>query len=128
MTHKKRASDSKQVVHLLEMPNGGASDIALKTEVTEITSAVKRLIALRPVTWRWKRSTSNQSLQYGFIAQEVEKIFPELVSEKRRGDGTEYKYLSSKSLLPYLVRALIEQQQQIDTLQRRIDSHKDTRG
>ncbi len=115
---------TQAVVQLLEMPNGGASDIALKKGVEDLDLALERITALRPVTWYWKSDTSSTNLQHGFIAQEVEDVLPELVSEKTRADGTSYKTLSSKALLPYLIKALKEQQEQIDALKVQIEASK----
>lgn len=120
MSQSEKISDKTTVVSLLEMPNGGASDITLKKNTTEITTALKSVTALRPVTWHWKTDHDDQELQYGFIAQEVEKVFPNLVTTTRGKDGISRKFLSTKGLLPYLVKALGEQQEQINTLHRKI--------
>ncbi len=100
------------------MPNGGASDANLKVNVVEVETALERVLALRPVTWSWKDDTNER--EYGFIAQEVEKIFPELVSVKKWKDGTSRKFLLTKGLLPYLIKALDEQEQQITLLSKRL--------
>lgn len=51
MRHPKKVSNRVAVVQLMEMPNGGASDVVLKKHVTEISSVLERVLALRPVTW-----------------------------------------------------------------------------
>lgn len=104
----------------MEMPNGGASDITLKNDMTEISGALDRIRALRPVTWFWKTDRNKRRLQHGFIAQEVEEIFPELVEDQVWKDGTDRKHLSTKELIPYLVSAIAEQQQQIDELRHKL--------
>lgn len=107
----------------MEMPNGGGSDVTLKQDIAEVGAALQRVVKLRPVTWRWKEGLEeyNESgMQYGFIAQEVEKIFPDLVVTKKWKDGSTRKFLLSKGLLPYLVKALEEQQRQIEQLETRI--------
>jgi hypothetical protein len=112
--HSKTVSDATRVVQL--MPNGGGSDITLKKNVLAISDALKQVLALRPVTWNWKTSGDDR-LQYGFIAQEVEDIFPDLVEVKKWKDGTQRKFLSTNELMAYLVVAIKEQQVQIDKLQ-----------
>lgn len=69
--------------------------------------------------------SKNEQLQYGFIAQEVEKVLPNLVTTVEWEDGTERKFLSTKGLIPYLVKALEEQQQQIDSLNQRVKNRED---
>lgn len=120
MGHSKRKSNTISVVQLMEMPNGGASDLVFKKDIVEVSSALNRILALRPVTWHWKSDTDEQNLQHGFIAQEVEKIFPELV-EVREQDNAPYKFLLTKGLLPYLVKAIEEQQAQIDALRQELE-------
>lgn len=112
--HSKTESDATQVVQL--MPNGGGSDVTLKKNVSAISAALKQVLTLRPVTWNWKTG-GDDKLQYGFIAQEVEDIFPELVELKTWKDGTPRKFLSTNELMAYLVAAIKEQQAQIDKLQ-----------
>ena len=59
------------------------SDIRLKTAVRDLPheASLPALMKLRPVSFRWKDAKKNaeQGQQMGFIAQEVEKIFPNLV-------------------------------------------------
>ena len=120
MTSGKKLSPATKVIQLSNMPNGGASDLLLKEDVVEVTDALKRILALRPVTWYWKHEPSNKVRQHGFIAQEVEEIFPELVTIQNWDDDTSRKFLSTKELLPYLVKAIEEQQQQIKSLRQKI--------
>lgn len=112
--HSKTVSGATRVVQL--MPNGGGSDLTLKKNVLAISDALKQVLALRPVTWNWKTDRDTRR-QYGFIAQEVEDIFPDLVEVKEWKDGTPRKFLSTNELMAYLVVAIKEQQVQIDKLQ-----------
>jgi hypothetical protein len=113
-------SDPSKVVHLREMPTGGGSDYTLKKNILDIPSTLDRVLSLRPVSWDWKDAALNQQPEYGFIAQEVEKIFPELVYDDVWADGTTRKFIEAKKLLPYVVLALQEQQAQIDQLQKEL--------
>jgi hypothetical protein len=47
-------------------------------------------------------------LQYGFIAQEVEAQFPDLVSEHKWIDGSNKKFLNMSGLVPYAIGAIKE--------------------
>lgn len=48
----------------------------------------------------------------GFVAQEVQELFPELVEEDKEG----YMYVDYVGLIPVLVESVKEQQEQIDEL------------
>lgn len=109
------------VVQLISMPNGG-SDRRFKKEVQPIDNSLEKVLKLRPITWYWKTDTQSMDLQYGFIAQEVEKIFPHLIEEKEQEDGSTRKYMSTGDLIPYLTQALKEQQEQLTALRRQLDS------
>lgn len=61
---------------------GSYSDIRLKENVTDLPSQFAALLALRPVEFDYK---DNSGHQLGFIAQEVEEIYPDLVSEADDG-------------------------------------------
>lgn len=95
------------------MPNGGGSDHTLKMNIAELPEVLKKVLALRPVSWDWKETNERE---YGFIAQEVEANMPDLVYTDTWTDGTTRKHISTKELLPYFVGAIQEQQKQIDAL------------
>jgi septal ring factor EnvC (AmiA/AmiB activator) len=58
--------------------------------------------------------------QIGVIAQEVEKVFPELVTTSDRG----YKMVDYSKFTPVIIEAMKEQQKQIDRQQKLIESAK----
>jgi hypothetical protein len=102
--------------------NGGliscSSDIRLKKNVENITYGLSDLMTLRPVDFNWKSDNDGSSKSLGFIAQEVEPLMPELVSED---PGTGYKQLNSLGLIPILTKSIQEQQQEIYNLRSKID-------
>src|SRR5713101_428217 len=55
------------------------SDGRLKKDVRDLASGIETLLKLRPVTFRWK-AEEDKSHHFGLIAQEVEKVVPEVVS------------------------------------------------
>lgn len=92
------------------------SDRRLKTDIQDIDAPLDTVRALRGVTYAWKdRDTSEQ---IGFIAQEVEAVLPQLVSDGENG----YKSVSYANLTAVLVEAVKEQQKQIDSLEAKLDS------
>ena len=76
------------------------SDETLKTNVNPITNAINILKRVIPVEFNWK-STGNKS--YGVIAQQLETILPELVSENNGIKSVEYT-----ALMGFLISAVIE--------------------
>jgi hypothetical protein len=56
------------------------SDRNLKKNIEDLKDDENKILDVRPVSFNWKKSFSkNETQQYGFIAQEIQKIFPNLV-------------------------------------------------
>lgn len=97
------------------------SDERYKTAIKPIENALKKVEQLNGVNYFWntkafpKNGFSN-TLQTGLIAQQVETIFPELVSTNEIG----YKSVDYVSLTAVLVEAIKEQQQKITQLEMQI--------
>jgi hypothetical protein len=86
------------------------SDVRLKTNITDTSLGGLEIInGLRVVDFNWL-SNPQGSLHHGFIAQEVQEVFPYMINQEDSGT-----YTTSKSLLiPVLVKAVQEQQVQLD--------------
>ncbi len=82
-----------------------ASDSRLKHDIASIdaTDALTKLSALNPVLYRYNWQTSSDPLIAGFVAQEFESIFPDLV---KTDPITGYKSLSYAPLMPYVISAI----------------------
>ena len=78
--------------------------------------ALTKLQGLRGVSFNWKDNAQNANTQIGLIAQEVEKVLPELVST----DSDGYKSIAYGKLTAVLVEAIKAQQLQIERLENRI--------
>lgn len=96
-----------------------SSDERLKTNINSVqgTDALSTVLGLNAVTYNWLNNPDGD-LQSGFIAQEVQKILPHLVTD----DGNGYLSLSKEGLIPYLAGAIQEQQQQIDEIKASLGS------
>jgi trimeric autotransporter adhesin len=72
-----------------------ASSERYKTEITSMDANTDKLQQLRPVTFRLK-SEPRGTLQYGLIAEEVQKIYPNLVIRNSQGriEGIRYDELT----------------------------------
>lgn len=93
------------------------SDVRFKHHIVTYPNALETLLNLRGVTYEYNRAAFpamnfNGGRQVGFIAQEVEKILPELVHTDSNG----YKSVTYTNVVPVLVEAVKAQQRQIDLL------------
>ena len=87
------------------------SDQRLKENIQDATDGLEVITALRPVRYDWKTGYGNdRKNQLGFIAQEVEAVFPEAVSEWQvnKEDETAYKTVGPSAFIPVLVKAIQE--------------------
>lgn len=101
--------------------NGGvicASDERLKHGIHTINSPLDSVLALRGVTFAWNddHPSATQGEQIGFIAQEVERVLPQLVEEGPDG----IKAMNYANLTAVLVEAVKEQQAGIEARDARI--------
>jgi hypothetical protein len=95
------------------------SDIRYKENVRDLDSALNKLMLLKPRVFDWKEGMGkNIKNDKGFIAQEFEQIFPELVDKwKEKAPQGEEPYKSIRQdLIPYLVKAIQELKAEIETL------------
>jgi len=106
-------------------PGGGswsvASDARLKRDVEPLVGALERLLALRGVTYEYVDPDAIGELagtQTGFLAQEVERVFPEWVEVGADG----YLRLSIRGFEALAVEALRELQAENAALCARLDA------
>lgn len=95
------------------------SDKRLKNSIYSLEEAmVKKYLGLRPVSYFWnKGQTGEDKIQYGLIAQEVENIFPELVSTAT--DSLQTKSINYQALHALSLKVIQSQQAEIQDLKRR---------
>lgn len=85
------------------------SDIRKKENISTVNNSVDLIKQLRGVKFTWKNLSEDA---YGVIAQETEKVVPELVEEGEDG----YKYVYYDGFVPILIEAVKEQQIMIEEL------------
>lgn len=90
------------------------SDANVKSNIASISKeATKDLFNLNPVEFTYNSDLDNpKRVHYGFIAQEVENIYPELVKSGFKG----YKNVNYIELIPLLLSKIKEMQNEIDNL------------
>jgi len=93
------------------------SDARLKTDIEPIDHATDMLMAMNPVSHRWKADPDADAV-VGFIAQEMQKIVPEAVS---KGDSEDDMWsMDYGRITPVLVAALQDAHRKIEQLEQRI--------
>ena len=97
-----------------------SSDISLKDNIRPIESAIFKVQQIRGVTFDWNEKSNKLQQEkghdVGLIAQEVEKVLPEVI--QIREDGI--KAISYEKVVPLLVEAIKEQQTTIENLESRL--------
>ncbi len=110
----------------------------LKVNIQDIRNSIEQLKQLTPVTFdydiqKFSKLNLPQGNQYGFLASEVKSLLPGITRESSQvyspGKNTtkvaKYDSVNSESLIPLLVAAIKEQQQQIESLQKELDALKE---
>ncbi len=94
-----------------------SSSERFKSDIAPMGANTTKLLQLSPVTFRYK-ADSDGTLRYGLIAEEVAKVYPELVIRGKNGriDGVRYDELA-----PMLLNEMQKQQQKLATQDALID-------
>ena len=85
----------------------------------EAGDATRRIQALRGVTWEWREEAPEDAKEQpgiGVIAQEVEKVFPELVETTPEG----LKKVNYEGLIAPLIEAVKELDDRVRALEQRL--------
>jgi len=103
------------------------SDGLLKTINSNLSNRnyLDKVLSLNPVDFTWNELTPYEphrgTSDIGLIAQEVEKLFPEMVTEEWGDEGAKYKGLKYEKLTIPIIQAMKEQQKIIEKLLDRIE-------
>ena len=118
------------------------SDSRFKRDIQPLNVGLKEVEQLKPVTFEWNKDALKQTIkgktyirpldpgmqgqQIGFVAQEVEKVLPSVIVTQNDADRT--KGLKYSELIPVLVKAIQEQQVEIETLKSQLAVSKGALG
>ena len=93
---------------------GTPSDKRLKENIKPIESALEKAMKLQGVTFDWKKSNSELNIKedIGFIAQDIQKVVPELVRENENGMLS----MRHQGIAPILLEAIKELKAEIEEL------------
>jgi hypothetical protein len=88
------------------------SSARYKRDIQDMGAQSQKLWQLRPVTFRYKQDAQGQR-QYGLIAEEVAKVYPELVTKGTDGKIESVQY---QELIPLLLNEVQHRQQELTAL------------
>jgi len=106
-------TDSPTFVTVTATDFNTTSDVSLKTNISTFENPLDVLSSLRGVAFDW---IDNGKSEIGVIAQEVEKVLPELVSTNKEG----IKSVKYGNLVAVLIEAVKDQQSQINELKSKL--------
>lgn len=107
------------------------SDVNYKTNINNLSGMMDKVKLLRPVSYELRTDVTavavdktKNIVQFGLIAQELQQIFPDMVTTGENGIlGIRYT-----ELIPVLVQAMNEQHAEIDALNDRISKLEEAIG
>ncbi len=113
------------------------SDARDKSNIRPITYGLSAVMQMRPVSYSWKEQPG-QGTKLGFIAQDLQQVIPEVVADSQMvivGEGEAPQMVPAERLgvyysdiIPVLVKAIQEQQGQIDSLRQELEAMKAMQG
>lgn len=108
----------------LNVTSGGllttaSSDISLKKDITNLNYGINEVLKLNPVSFYWIDNDYGTTREIGFVAQEIEKVVPEVVTENNL---SKLKAVNYDKITSLLTKAIQEQQTMIEDLKSRIET------
>ena len=115
------------------------SDARAKENIQDVQSGLNTVSQLRPVTYEWKQNYikvdslrhltpagpwESEKPQLGFLAQDMEKVIPDIVMSDNHG----FKVVNYMALIPVLVKAVQELQEIVDNQATVIEQLKSSSG
>jgi hypothetical protein len=96
------------------------SSARYKRDIQPLSNRSQGLWQLRPVTFRYKQDPSNER-QYGVIAEQVAKVYPELVVRDTKGEVESVQY---EELIPLMLNAMQRQRDEMQHQQAALNALK----
>jgi hypothetical protein len=98
-----------------------SSDSTLKTNIARVNSGfgLEKIMQLKPYSYRFKSDAENKNKIYGFMAQEVEQVLPDITTTAKG-----VKLIDYIQIIPLLVDAAQEQNRTIENLQKEVGDLK----
>ena len=102
------------------------SDERIKDVIAPIDNGLSYISKMNPVSFKFKKINTNK-IHYGLLAQEMQEILPDIISENESRDPdvpSPLLAIQYEAIIPFLISAIKQQQQQIDNLCQNIDNLK----
>jgi hypothetical protein len=96
------------------------SDERLKDDVKPLENSLDKVLALQGVSYKWNLGERKGQSDIGLIAQQVEKVVPEVVREKTNIDGDTFKSVNYEHLVGVLVEAIKELTAKVEELESKL--------
>ncbi len=93
------------------------SDARLKKNIKTLNYGLSAIMNMHPVRYNWKEGADKDN-KIGFLAQELRQVVPEVVVGDESKENLAVNYIE---LIPVLVNAIKEQQQQINDLKKQVE-------
>jgi hypothetical protein len=123
MAQKKAAKKKKVKVRDLKPakdPKGGMSSRRYKDEINPMDKASEAILALKPVTFRYKKKIDpDRSPQFGLVAEDVEKVNPDLVIRDADGKVHTVRYDAVNAML---LNEFLKEHRKVEQLQKQIEA------
>ena len=99
----------------------GSSDARLKTVTGTYTNALADIAQIEPIKFTWKNDETNTP-HVGVIAQSVQAVVPEAISQSQaiEGDDTEYLGVRYTELIPLMIASIQELKAEVDSLKQQL--------
>jgi hypothetical protein len=95
------------------------SSARFKEEIKSMDEASEAILALKPVTFRYKKALDPQGIpQFGLVAEQVEKVDPDLVVRDEKGQIFAVRYEAVNAML---LNEFLKEHQRVQELQERVD-------
>jgi Chaperone of endosialidase len=100
------------------------SDIRLKKNIVPLILSLNKLTQLNGYTYNWISKDKDPNQQIGLIAQEVQKLYPQLVSEIKKENGETSLAVNYIGLIPVMIESIKELKKDTEVQQKQIDELK----
>lgn len=95
-----------------------SSDERLKDDIKPIPDPLEKVLSISGNTFVWNQNSSHDGEDVGVIAQEIEKVLPQIVTTRENG----YKAVQYEKLVPLLIEAIKELNEKVETLNNQINN------
>ena len=101
-----------------------SSDERLKENIKQIPYGLEEVLKMKPVEYDWKEKRGGKH-DIGVIAQDIEKLIPEIIKENKDLKTKEdFKSVDYGKMVAVLIKAIQEQQEEIELLKANLDQLK----